>query len=133
MRVDATRFPLVVHTLDGKQTDEDIDAYLSDCAEIYARRSPFVALTYVREYAMVWSHIGRLAAGMKQFSLEHCRGAALVIPFPAFRFLLSSYYLLHVPPHPIVVFDHDAPAEEWALQRLKDEGLPVPTHLRAAG
>jgi hypothetical protein len=133
MRVDATCFPLVVHTLDGKQTDEDVDAYLSDCARIYARSKPFVSLACIREYAMVWSHIGKLAAGMKRLSLEYCKGSALVIPFPAFRFLLSSYYLLHVPPHPVEVFDHYAPAEEWALRRLKEEGLGVPAPMRAAG
>jgi hypothetical protein len=133
MRVDATGFPLVVHTLDGKQTDDDVDAYLRDVAEVYNRRQPFVAITYVKEYAMVWSHIGRLGAQMKQMPMEYCKGAALVVPFPTFRFVLSSYYLIHVPPHPIVVFDHAQPAQSWALQKLKDEGLPVPASLKAAG
>jgi hypothetical protein len=133
MRVDATCFPLVVHTLDGKQTDEDVDAYLRDVAQIYKRRQPFVAITYVKDYAMIWSHIGRLGAQMKQMPMEYCKGAALVVPFPTFRFILSSYYLIHVPPHPIVVFDDAPPAEAWALQKLKDEGLPVPAGLKAAG
>jgi hypothetical protein len=133
MRVDATSFPLVVHTLDGKQTDEDVDAYLQEVAAIFARRQPFVGITYIEEYAMVWSHIGRLGAQMEQMPLEYCKGAALVMPFPTFRFILSSYYLIHVPPHPVVVFDHAQPAEAWTLQRLKDEGLPVPALLKATG
>jgi hypothetical protein len=82
---------------------------------------------------MVWSHVGRLGAQFKQMPMEYCKGAALVVPFPTFRFILSSYYLIHVPPHPVVVFDHAHPAEAWATQRLKDEKLPVPTRLRAAG
>jgi hypothetical protein len=125
IRVDASSFPLVVHTLDGKQTDDDVDAYLREVAEIFARRQPFVAITYIKEYAMIWAHIGRLGAQMKQMPMEYCKGAALVVPFPTFRFILSSYYLIHVPPHPLVVFDQAQPAEAWTLQKLKDEGLPL--------
>src|SRR5579859_1820847 len=115
MRVDTTSFPLVVHTLDGKQTDDDIDFYLQQVTEVFARRQPFVGLTYIRDYAMVWSHIGRIGATVKHLPVQYCKGTALVVPFPTFRFILSSYYLIHVPPHPLVVFDHAQPAEEWAL------------------
>jgi hypothetical protein len=133
IRVDVSGFPLVVHTFDGKQTDDDIDAYLRECAQVYARRQPFVAITYIRDYAMTWSHIGRIGAGMKQLPMEYCRGAALIVPFPTFRFLLSSFYLITKPPHPIVVFDDVQAGEAWVRQKLGEEGMPIPPSLRFAG
>jgi hypothetical protein len=132
-RIDATAFPLVVHMLDGKQTDEDLDFYLQDVSKVYARRQPFVTIAYVRDYAGEWSHIKRIADRMKTLPLHYCKGSALVISSPTFRFILSSYYLLQVPPHPTVVFELAQPAEEWVAGILKQEGLPVPARLRAAG
>jgi hypothetical protein len=133
IRIDATAFPLVVHILDGKQTDADIDAYVRESQKVYQRREPFVAMIHIRDYAMILSHVGRLAAALKRQPQELCKGCAMVVPFPSFRFILSSYYLLHVPPHPVVVFEHASHAEQWARQRLKDLGLRVPEALRAAG
>jgi hypothetical protein len=133
IRIDASSFPLVVHTLDGKQTDADIDEYLRQTLELYARNEPFVGITYIRDYAMVLSHVGRIAEVLKRLPQDLCKGVALVIPFPTFRFILASYYLLHAPPHPVVVFEHAPQAELWVIQRLKDVGLPVPEAFRAAG
>lgn len=133
MRVDATGFPLVRQILDGKQTDEDLDAFAHDLGQVFARREPFVALIHIRDYAINWSHLGRLASKMKHMPSRYCRGAALAVASPTFRFVLSSYYLLHMPQHPVVVFDEVPPAEAWALQKLKDEGLPIPEALRNAG
>jgi hypothetical protein len=132
IRIDATSFPLVVHILDGKQTDADVDEYLRDTAALYERNQPFVAITYIRDYAMILSHVGKIAEVVKRLPAHLCKGSALVIPFPTFRFILSSYYLLHVPPHPVVVFEQAQPAEHWVQQRMKDVGLPVPEALRAA-
>ncbi len=131
IRVDATAFPFVAHILDGKQTDEDLETYLQDVSRLYARREAFVSIAYVRDYAGEWSHIRRIADRMKSLPLHFCKGSALVIPSTTFRFVLSSYYLLHVPPHPTVVFEQAQPAEEWVAARLRQEGLLVPAGLRA--
>ncbi len=133
MRVDATCFPLVLQFLDGKQTDEDVDLFVQALADVFARGESFVTLIQIRDYAMVWSHLARIAGQMKRMQLRNCKGAALVIPSPTFRFVLSSYYLLHVPTHPVAVFDEARPAESWALQRMKEEGLPIPEVLRNVG
>jgi hypothetical protein len=133
IRIDTTSFPLVVTILDGKQTDADVDEYLREIAKLYARGDSFVTLAHIQDYAMTLSHVGKIAEAMKRLPIHHCKGSALAIPFPTFRFILSSYYLLHVPPHPIVVFEQRRQAEQWALQRLKDVGLPIPEALRAAG
>jgi hypothetical protein len=122
-----------VHILDGKQTDADVDEYLREVAAVYARNQPFITIAYIRDYAMILSHVGRIAESAKRLPQERCKGSALVIPFPTFRFILSSFYLLYVPPHPVVVFEKAEPAELWARQRLKDVGLPIPEALRAAG
>jgi hypothetical protein len=132
-RVDTSTFPLVVTFLDGKQTDADVDEYLREVSAIYLRGESFVTIAHISDYAMTLSHVGKIAETMKRLPIHFCKGSALVIPFPTFRFILSSYYLLHVPPHPVVVFEHRQQGEQWALQRLKDVGLPVPQVVRAAG
>jgi hypothetical protein len=132
-RVDTSSFPLVVTILDGKQTDADVDAYLREIVALYGRGESFVTLAHIRDYAMTLSHVGKIAETMKRLPIHFCKGSAIAIPFPTFRFILSSYYLLHVPPHPVVVFEQSSEAEQWARQRLKDVGLPVPQAVRAAG
>ena len=133
IRIDTTSFPLVLTILDGKQTDADVEEYLREVAALYGRGEPFVTLAHIRDYAMTLSHVGKIAEAMKRLPIHLCKGSALAIPFPTFRFILSSYYLLHVPPHPVVVFEHVREAEQWATQRLKDVGLPVPQALLAVG
>jgi hypothetical protein len=64
---------------------------------------------------------------VKQLPGDLCKGSALVVPFPTFRFVLSSFYLFYVPPYPVVVFDDAAPAEAWILQRMKNQGMPIPS------
>jgi hypothetical protein len=133
IRVDATDFPLVVQTFDGKQTDQDVDEFLAQMSAVYARGEPFVTLTHIRDYALILSHVGRIGTHVKTFRRELCRASALVVPLPTFRFILSSFYLVYVPPNPVVVFDHSGPAEDWVLQRMRDEGMRVPPGLKAAG
>src|SRR5258708_843621 len=133
MRVDATDFPLVVQTFDGKQTDEDVAEFLRQIDSVYARQEPFVTLTHIRDYALILSHVARIGAHLKRYPKDLCKGSALVVPFPTFRFILSSFYLAYVPPNPIVLFDQRAPAEEWVLRRMKEEGMRVPVGLKAAG
>jgi hypothetical protein len=129
MRVDDGHWPVVVATYDGQQTDDDVEHYIRRMEDMYARREPFVALTIVRAYASNFSHVRRLGAWTKantESSREFCRGGAIVLPSSSARFLISSFFLVFVPPFPLVAFDDVPPAVAWVRQRLAEVGLPVP-------
>jgi hypothetical protein len=134
--VDETDWPLVVQTFGGQQTDEDVAHFQSRMAEVLIRREDFVSLCYVREYAMNLGHIRRLG----EFTREHrgafeafCKGAAIVIPSPSFRFILSSFYLMVPMTHPTLICEDVARAEPWLVHRLKEAKMPIVRPLQAPG
>jgi hypothetical protein len=136
IEVDETDWPLVLQTFDGHQTDDDVARFERRMAEVLARGEDFVTLCYVREYAMNLEHIQRLAEFTKsrRGAFEtFCKGGAIVIPSPSFRFILSSFYLMIQPPHPTLVCEEAARAEPWLLHRLKEAKLPIPHSLQAPG
>jgi hypothetical protein len=129
MHVDDSHWPVVVATYDGQQTDDDVEHYIGRMEAMYARREPFVALTIVRAYASNFSHVKRLGGWTKantEASREFCKGGAIVLPSLSARFLISSFFLVFVPPFPLVVFDDVPHAVDWVRRRLPEVGLPVP-------
>jgi hypothetical protein len=132
MHVDDAHWPVVVATYEGQQTDDDVEHYIRRMDEVHARGEPFVALTIVRAYAANFAHVKRLGAWTKANDNnlnQLCRGAATVLPSSTARFLISSYFLVFVPPFPMVAFDDVSPAVAWVRRRLVEVGLPVPPSL----
>jgi hypothetical protein len=132
MDIDDRDWPLVVQTFDGLQTDADVDRFLLHKAEIYARGAPFVSLTYVGTYSLNYAHVARFAEATKldPQSKLLCRGSAIIVPAPSFRFVISSFYLMARIPYPHIVCDDAASAESWLRVRLREAQLPIPDCLR---
>jgi hypothetical protein len=136
IEVDDSDWPLVVQIFDGDQTDADVDHFVRRMVEVLGRGQPFVTLCYIRKYAMNLRHIDRLAGFTKQIrgALEaFCKGNAIIIPSPSFRFILSSFYLMVPMPHPAIVCEDVARAEPWLLHRIKEAGMPIPRSLQTPG
>jgi hypothetical protein len=136
MDVDESEWPLVVQTFDGDQTDADVDHFEQRMVEVVHRGEPFVTLCYIRRYAMNLAHIDRLAAFTKHHrgALEaFCKGNAIIIPSPSFRFILSSFYMMVPMPHPAIVCEDAARAGPWLVHRLKEAGMPIPRSLQTPG
>jgi hypothetical protein len=134
--VDETEWPLLIQTFDGRQTDTDIAYFESRMLEVFARREGFVSLVHVRKYEANAAHIRRLATFTKENRgpLEaHCKGSAIVIPSPSFRFLLSSFYLMVPMPHPTLICEETSRAAPWLVHRLKEARLQIPAPLQAPG
>jgi hypothetical protein len=134
MNIDDHHWPLVVQTFDGLQTDEDVERFLANRAKIYARAAPFVTMTYIGAYSLNTRHISRLAEATKASTEAKvlCRGAAIVVPSPSFRFVISAFYLIAKIPYPHIVCDDTSSAETWLCARLTDALLPIPERLRTA-
>jgi hypothetical protein len=136
IEVDEGDWPLVLQTFDGQQTDSDIAHFEHRMAEVLERGEDFVTLCYIREYTMDLGHVRRLSDFTKsrRGAFEaFCKGGAIVIPSPSFRFILSSFYLMVPYPHPTLVCEDAARAEPWLVHRLKDAKMPIPRSLQAPG
>jgi hypothetical protein len=136
MDVDETRWPLVVQTFDGYQNDEDVAHFERRMVDVLGRGESFVLMCIIRRYAMNLGHVDRLAAFTRKNrgALEaFCRGNAIVIPSPSFRFILSSFNLMVLTRHPTIVCEDVARAEPWLVHRLKEAGLPVPHSFHTSG
>jgi hypothetical protein len=136
IEVDETDWPLVLQTFDGQQTDDDVAHFEHRMAEVLARGEDFVTLCYIREYSMNLGHIRRLGDFTKsrRGAFEaFCKGGAIVIPSPSFRFILSSFYLMVPLPHPTLICEDAARAEPWLLHRLKEAKMIIPHSLQAPG
>jgi hypothetical protein len=136
MDVDETEWPLLVQTFDGHQSDGDLAYFEGRMLDVFARNEEFVTLCLVRKYDTNFVHIRRLG----EFTKEHrgafqlnCKGSAIVIPSPSFRFILSSFYLMVPMPHPTLVCEDVARAEPWLVHRLKEAKLPIPPCLQTPG
>jgi hypothetical protein len=62
---------------------------------------------------------------------SYCLGAAIVLPSPASRFILTSFLLLVKTANPIKAFGAPEPAREWIESLLTGAGLKPPLGLAA--
>lgn len=134
--VDETEWPLLIQTFDGYQSDTDVAYFERRMLEVFARSEAFVSIVHVRKYEANAAHIRRLATFTKDHRgpLEaHCRGSAIVIPSPSFRFILSSFYLMVPMPHPTLICEDTARAVPWLVHRLKEARLQIPASLQPPG
>jgi hypothetical protein len=122
VRFDRSRWPIVVAELEGKPTDDDLEAYLRGLGELLqeATRGVLVidmtrALPSAPEQRR---RIGEWMRAHKTQMAERGLGAAFVIPSGLFRFVLSSIFLIQRPPMPYTVVATLAEALAWARARL---------------
>lgn len=124
--IDDSQWPLVRIQVDGQQSDADVAEFLLKLEGLLQRGEPYFALAEIRRYSPDFSHIKQLA----RWTLEHAgpakeavAAAALVMPSEAFRFLLSSFFLVTPMPcpfHPCTDLDE---AVEWLAEQARERGI----------
>jgi hypothetical protein len=126
MRVDTSRFPLVLATMDGKQTRDDLDFYLSELEALNQRGETFALVTHIVDYAAEFSHAKRFGEWSKaneETTAKLCVGASAVIPSDLIRLMFSAFYLVAQVRFPFIVSKTLDEAERWAIERLREHGL----------
>ncbi len=106
IRFDTSEWPLVRMTVDGQQSDADVEELLKHFGELIDRGEPYYMLAEVRSYSVDFGHVKRIA----QWTLEHRQrvlegvaGAVLLIPSDTFRMMLSTFFLVTPIPVPFLV------------------------------
>jgi len=122
VRFDRSRWPIVVAELEGKPTDDDVEAYLRGLATLLqedARGVLVIDMTRAdtatpeqRRRVGEWMRANRSQMAARGL------GAAFVIPSGLHRFVLSSVFLIQRPPLPYTVVSTLAEALAWARARL---------------
>ncbi len=130
IRIDESRFPLIVVTFVGSQDEADFSAYLEWMTALAKRRVKAVTVfdatkagpTSATQRARQGAWIKTNRALIQQFSC----GSAFVVSSAIVRGALTAIlWIAPVPgPHTIVATFEEA--ERWALERLRAEGVRGP-------
>lgn len=130
MRVDDSRFPLVYATMDGKQTDADLEHYLQRLEDLNRRGERFGLVTNISDYAPIFEHakrFGQWSSDNEEVTAKLCVGAAVVIPSDLIRLLLATFYLVARVRFPFEVCKTLEQAEAFVGARMAEAGLEVPS------
>lgn len=130
--VDVGQWPVVQTVWDGDQTADDIARYTSQVLELYARRQPFVTVTWMKRYKAspevrrgIAELMRKTQADVKQFSV----GSALICSSSAFRFALSTVFLLKRPDTPYAVCATFEEAERFCREQARLRRLVLPNRI----
>ena len=129
IRLDTTRWPLAVFVCDGKQTDEDVSAFLGDLEGLLRRSQPYLVMMEVQRYDANFAHVRRIGLWTKQWfetSRKYLAATALVVESEAFRMLLSTFFLVARMPVPFVCMTNREQAIAWLDEQARKAGLELP-------
>ncbi len=129
--VDLDHWPIFHMSVDGDQTDADINRVIHAQNQADDRGENFLVFVEVGKFLPVMSHVKKLAdrANTNEVSAKLCRGCALVVKSHGARFLISSYILIAPIKYPIEVFSERADALRWLRQVASEADLQLPPKL----
>jgi hypothetical protein len=129
IHLDTTRWPLAVFVCDGKQTDDDVTAFLADLEQLLGREQPYLVMMEVRSYEANFAHVKRIGLWTKEWfeaSRRHLAASALVVESEAFRMLLATFFLVVRMPVPFTCVTSRAEADAWLRAQAEKAGLELP-------
>jgi hypothetical protein len=133
IRLDLSCPPIVLTVFRGKQTDQDVDAYIAAMDAMYARRRRYAGVSLMLQYSAEPRHLRRIAEWTrktKPLVADLCVGAAMVAPSPGFRFILSSLLVIQPLPVSYQVVGTVDEAGDWIANQLAQTKLTAPSTMR---
>jgi hypothetical protein len=131
IRIDDSRFPLVLVTFQGPATDDEFDAYLGGMSRILEGRKRNVTILDARLAASPpakqrakqadWLKTNRVL--LQQYSC----GSVFIIKSTMIRGALTAILWIAPMSVPHAVVSTLEEAERWALGRLREEGVSLPS------
>jgi hypothetical protein len=132
-KVDDSRWPLVVCTSLGEQTDEELEAYLADCDALLRRRKPYGTIIDARRSIPVgpkrrkrvveW--LSRNDALLRAYLVA----SGMVMSTPLQRGGLRAILWMRPLPFPYCVETSMEAARRFVCTRLAERGCPPPPPL----
>jgi hypothetical protein len=127
--MDCSQWPFVFSSFDGPLAVPDLESYIQRFSALWNRKQNYVSILYIRAYSRDQQVIQRLVRWMKEsedLSRQYCMGTALLSTSGAFRFLLSSIFLLKKMPVPYQVCGSFAEAVAFGRSNANKRGLTLP-------
>ena len=130
-RIDDSRWPIAVITVEGTLADAEVDAYVEAGTALLARGEPYVVVIDLRAMSSVSAYARarntQWAAAHREQLQRSCRGSVFVITSPLLRFVTMTALLLAPLPMPYAVRRDLDEALVWAEVQHAARGTPRPT------
>jgi hypothetical protein len=130
IRVEDSRWPLVVVTFDGAPSEEEFSRYLEEMLGLLSRQERHAYVVDARRGTLLPRELrqrqGEWLRENKDEIRRHCLGTAVVINSGVLRFVLTTIYLIQAPVTPTVNFPTLEEATAWAEKQLRGAGLTPP-------
>ena len=123
--LDTSRWPIALFTFDGEQVDEDVDFFIQSVEKIHADGKDYASIGYMKHLKPNAGHVRRVGKAMLKSwpdAKKYCRGSAIVVSNPTFRFMLSSFFLITPIPYPYIVTDSLEEAIQWTTEQFTKSG-----------
>jgi hypothetical protein len=129
IRIDL--FPLVLTFLRGKVSDTDLDPFFLGFEEVYARKSPFVVISDLREVTAVPEaptrrRIAEWSKAQEARTIQYHLGTVMIVRSAVVRGALTAINWLTRPITPQLVYTDPREGAAWCLETLRLRGLGVP-------
>jgi hypothetical protein len=135
IRTDASRWPLVLITFEQGFTDDALERCCEENARLFARGQRFVTVRDMRTINQIPSPSQRVIASRWQQRVRdelprNCLGVAIVNDSAFLRHLITAVAWATTPAIPEEAVPTLSKGVDWAIQRLDEAGVLVPTSLR---
>jgi len=121
--VDTSRWPIVIHAVDGALTDEELDAYIHEATLVLQRGEKHVAIMDGSKASWVSAQVRNRARAFQRANRELlgqvCVGTVYVVPSAVLRFVVMTVLLVGQLPMPYFVCETREEAIAWAQERLR--------------
>jgi hypothetical protein len=129
-RLDDSRWPLVVFTAVGEQTEADFEAYLADCDALLRRRQPHGTIFDARRAAPIGPKLRKRQVEWLTRNDALLRvyriGTGLVMATPLQRGVLRAILWMRPLPYPYCIESSFEAARRFVCAKLSERGCPAP-------
>lgn len=129
-RLDDSRWPLVVFTAVGEQTEEEFEAYLADCDSLLRRREPYGVIFDARRAAPIGPKLRKRMvewlARNDALLRAYIVGNAMVMSNAIQRGVFRAILWMRPLPFPYSVETSLEGARAFVCPRLEARGCPAP-------
>jgi hypothetical protein len=135
IRTDASRWPLVLITFSPDFTNDDLARCFEENARLFTRGQRFASVRDMRSLTQMPTPVQREMARKWQERVRdelprNCLGVAIVNDSAFIRHLITAVSWATTPPIPEEAVTTVSQGVDWAIARLDEGGVFVPTSLR---